>query len=139
MATRIREMKIEDYEKAFALWQRSEGLGLSEADTRANVERFLARNPSLCLVAEDGGELVGTALCGHDGRRGYLHHLAVAPDHRRQGLGRALAEKCLAGLKAQGITKCHLFVLGNNAPAIDFWKRLGFASRPDINLMSRAI
>jgi len=75
----IREMTIGDYDEVLALWKGTEGVGLTPADSRQNVARFLARNPGLSLVARAGGKIVGAVLGGHDGRKGYLYHLAVAP------------------------------------------------------------
>ena len=75
-------------------------------------------------------------LCGTDGRRGYLQHLAVAPAYRRRGVGRRLAERAVAALAAQGVAKCHLMVLPSNAAARAFWRRLGWAERGDVLLMS---
>ncbi|WP_144351124.1 GNAT family N-acetyltransferase [Sporomusa termitida] len=125
-----------DYEAALDLWQRTPGLGLSEADSAANIDQFLSRNKGLSFVAAAGQELIGTCLCGHDGRRGFLYHLTVHPRYRRQGIGRALAERCLAQLKAAGIAKCHLFVLADNRQGMDFWDRIGFQERADICIYS---
>lgn len=88
MGVMLREMTVQDYEEVLALWRSSEGIGLSDADSRENIARFLERNPGLSFVAYDGQELIGAVLCGYDGRRGYIHHLAVAESHRRRRLGR---------------------------------------------------
>lgn len=135
----IEPMTIEDYDEAVALWQASEGVGLSSADTREAIARYLARNPGMSFVARSGGALVGAVLCGHDGRRGYLHHLAVRPDCRRQGIGRALVERCLAALGEQGIDKCHLFVFKANERGRAFWERNGWSERVTLVIMSKDI
>ncbi len=127
-----------DIGDALELWRRSEGLGLG-GDTPAVLAGYLARNPGLSFVARDDGVMVGAVLCGHDGRRGYLHHLAVAPTHRRRGIGEALAARCLAGLEALGIAKCHLFVKGENETALAFWRRVGWVERVDLAMMSKTI
>jgi ribosomal protein S18 acetylase RimI-like enzyme len=132
----VREMTIEDYDASRTLWERSPGVGLSGADTREAVARFLERNPGLSFVAQDGDQLVGTCLAGHDGRRGYIYHLAVAEEHRRQGVGRALTTHCLQALKNAGIQKCHLMVFNTNERAIAFWNRTGWEERVDLTLMS---
>ena len=135
----IRAMTAADYDDALALWQAIEGLGLSAADSREAITRYLARNPGLSFVArDDGGALAGAVLCGHDGRRGYLHHLAVRPDCRGHGLGRELANHCLAALRAEGITKCHLFVKRSNVAGQSFWQRTGWTER-NLILMSKDI
>lgn len=133
----IREMTPADFAAAHALWRSAGGLGLSATDTRENFDRYLARNPGLSLVAVDGTVMVGAALGGHDGRRGYIHHLAVDPGWRRRGIGRALIDKCLVGLAAQGIDKCHLFVFAANPAAQAFWKSIGWERRGDLVMMSK--
>jgi N-acetylglutamate synthase len=127
-----------DYDEVMALWQATEGLTLREADSRDAVTRYLARNPRLSFVARDGGRVVGAILGGTDGRRGYLQHLAVAPTHRRQGLGRSLAGRVLEGLGTLGIAKCHLFVRREHAEAREFWEHCGWTVRDDVTLMSHS-
>src|SRR5215471_3680247 len=109
MRHKIELMSLDDYDEVIALWQSAEGVGLGESDTRDAIAAYLKRNPGMSFVARHEGELAGAVLCGHDGRRGYLHHLAVAPPHRRNGLGRKLVAKCLAELKRRGILKCNIF------------------------------
>jgi putative acetyltransferase len=133
----IREMTIRDYDQVVGLWQNSEGVGLSDADSREGIARFLGRNPGLSFVARHGEHLVGVVLCGHDGRRGYIHHLAVSKSHRRQGLGRALVERCLSALRRDGIDKCHIFVFAANGDAITFWKNVGWTERVELIMMSQ--
>jgi putative acetyltransferase len=135
----IREFTMEDYDEALALWRASEGISISAADSRENIQRFLARNPGQSFVARANGRLIGAVLGGHDGRRGFLHHLAVARDARRAGVGNALVARALDGLRAQRITRCHIFVHQNNASATDFWERQGWRERTDLKLMSRDI
>lgn len=139
MSLNIREMTIEDYEDVYALWDASEGIGLSDADSKEGIKRFLKRNPMLSFVAMDKGEIVGAALCGHDGRRGYIHHLAVIPSHRREGIGRSLVGRCMYALMRIGIGKCHLFVFGENQEAIDFWETLGYSQRVELVMMSQQV
>jgi len=141
MDTKITEMKIADYDEVFALWQDTEGVGLhpDECDSRRGIGRYLARNPGLCFVARDGAKLVGTVLCGTDGRRGYLNHLAVVPGHRREGLGTALVRRCLAALKEIGIPKCNLFVLADNKAAIAFWEKLGWCVYEEVGVKAMTL
>lgn len=129
-------MAPNDYDAVLALWRETEGLVLRDVDEREPVTRYLERNAGLSFVAIDGDELAGAALCGTDGRRGYLQHLAVAPSHRRNGLGRELVRRCLAALAARGILKCHLLVLVDNARARAFWRAIGWAERDDVLLVS---
>ncbi|SHN83082.1 GNAT family N-acetyltransferase [Desulfitobacterium chlororespirans] len=133
----IRALLIEDYDAVIELWQNTEGIGLSEADSRENIRRFLARNPYLSSVAEKDGEILGAVLCGHDSRRGYLHHLAVRSDQRLQGIGKRLVNISLQNLKAEGIDKCHIFVFRDNGKGIAFWAQNDWEARLDLTIMSR--
>ena len=135
--TTFRPMTIDDYDAVVALWKATEGMGLSKADTRERIQQYLDRNPGLSPLAfDEGGALVGAALCGHDGRRGYLHHVAVRADCRGQGLGRELVCRCLDGLRAEGIDRCHLFVIATNQGGRSFWMKTGWFERKDLVLMS---
>ncbi len=139
MSIVIGEMTIQDYDQVIALWRASEGVGLSDADSEERIARYLARNPGLSFVARDGEHLVGAILCGHDGRRGYIHHLAVSQSHRRQGLGRALVEHCLSALRRDGIGKCHIFVFADNQDTSAFWKSIGWIQRAELVMMSQYV
>jgi putative acetyltransferase len=139
MSIQYDEMTVLDYPEVIALWQTSEGVGLSGADTLAAISTYLARNPGHSFVARHQAELVGAVLCGHDGRRGYMHHLAVQPAYRRQGIGQALVEHCLARLKAAGIDKCHIFVYSANQAGQAFWNKTGWVLRTNLVLMSREL
>ena len=136
MIYQISEMTAADYDDAYALWQRCPGIGLSDADSRCAIERFLERNRGLCFIARMGEQLVGTVLCGSDGRRGYLYHLAVDTSARRQGVGQALVESSLAALKAAGIQKCHIMVFSDNELGLAFWQASGWKKRGDIAILS---
>lgn len=137
MVVQIEEMTLTDYDEAYQLWQSLEGIGLSHADSKENVARFLARNAGLSFVGRAAGRLVGTILCGDDGRRGYLYHMAVDPDYRRRGVGRRLVDQSLAALKQRGIEKCHLVVFCENHPAISFWEKCGWYRRDELLTMSK--
>ena len=137
MDIEIREMSIEQYDLILELWENSEGVGLSDSDAMSEIDKFLERNPGLSLTAWVDELLVGAILCGHDGRRGYIHHLAVRDSHRRSGVGKALAERCIWELKQRGISKCHLFVFKDNEVGLAFWNDLDWISRNELLLMSQ--
>jgi ribosomal protein S18 acetylase RimI-like enzyme len=139
MTITYRSMTLEDYDAVYDLWQFSPGIGLSEADSREGIAQFLQANPERCFVALDDGELVGAVMCGCDGRRGYLHHLAVKPELRGQGIGRELVEHCMAALRAIGIAKAHIFVIKENESGKVFWRNAGWQERDDLILMSRMV
>lgn len=122
--------------EARALWDATPGVGLSEADQPQAIARFLRRNPGLSFVATHGTQVMGTMLCGHDGRRGLIHHLAVAPACRRMGVGRSLLAAGLDALRAEGIDKCHLLVFRTNHEGIAFWHALAASERTELTLFS---
>ncbi len=130
-------MTASDIEAVLDLWGRTDGVGLNESDTPKQLILYLDRNPNLSLVARDGARLVGAVLCGHDGRRGYLHHLAVVPAYRGRGIGRKMVETCLASLSALGVLKCNVFLYADNEPGEQFWRRCGWSARGDLQVMQR--
>jgi putative acetyltransferase len=91
----------------------------------------------MSFVAREDGVLIGAVLTGHDGRRGYLHHLAVRADRRGLGVGKMLAEHSLAALRSAGIDKCHLFVLGANTGGLEFWRKIGWKERIELVVLSK--
>jgi len=136
----IRGMTIGDYDRVYALWLSTKGMGLNTTDdSRAGIEKYLARNPSTCFVAEEGGEIVGVILSGHDGRRGFIHHTAVKESQRNRGIGTLLVERAMRALEQEGIQKVALVVFGRNKTGNGFWEGRGFTLRDDLNYRNRAI
>ena len=136
----LRTLTIADHETVLDLWRQTEGLHIGESDTRDAINSFLTRNAGLSLVAtQSSGEIVAAVLCGHDGRRGYLHHLAVANAHRKQGIGRAIVNRCLERLHAQGITRCNIFLLADNESGKIFWQHEGWKTRADVLLVQKLL
>lgn len=133
----VSAMVVTDYDEVLCLWQQSEGVGLNESDSRDCIAAYLERNPGLSLVARSECQVVGAVLCGHDGRRGYLHHLAVAVEHRRNGLGRSLVETCLQKLGSLGIQKCNIFLYADNDLGEQFWTNGGWVERGDLKVLQR--
>lgn len=133
------EMTIADYDEVWALWQATENMGLTDADSRSGVEAYLKHNSGLSVVVRQNGRLIGAVLCGHDGRRAYLHHAAVAREFRNRGIGRALVEDCLSRAAAQGIEKCHAWVYRENAAGLEFWRQIGWTARTELQIVSRKI
>jgi ribosomal protein S18 acetylase RimI-like enzyme len=125
-------MTITDYEQVRELLSVTPGVILRTADSRPAIERYLARNLGLSFVARRESQLVGCVMCGHDGRRGYLQHVAVDPAYRNGGVGRRLVQHCLDVLKELGIEKVHIDVLAENQAAQEFWQHLGWSRRDDL-------
>ena len=102
----VRIMTIEDYEGVYALWKKIKGFGIrSIDDSKEGVARFLKRNPTTSVVAEKDGRIVGSILCGHDGRRGCLYHVCVDEDYRRHGIGKRMVVFAMKALKEEKINK----------------------------------
>lgn len=133
----IREMNINDYEEVIDLWKKTEGIGLSESDSKQHIQTFLNRNKGLSNVYIKNDIIVGAVLCGHDGRRGYIHHLAVDEKYRGNKIGSDLISTCLEELKKTGILKCHLFVFNQNQLGKSFWKGTGWSLRDDLLIFSK--
>jgi N-acetylglutamate synthase len=133
----ITVMQPDDYDAVLALWQRCEGVGLTPSDSREAVKSFLLRNPGLSFAARHSDEIVSAVLCRHDGRRGYLYHLAVAPEHRHHGLGQAIVNECLTHLASVGIQKATIFVYGHNDTGQQFWRTVGWKDRTDLVVLQK--
>jgi N-acetylglutamate synthase len=136
---RIATMKLSDFASVSRLWRNSEGIGLNESDTGANIAIYLKRNPQMSFVARKGRLIIGVVLCGHDGRRGYLHHLAVAKDHRGNGIGKKLVEASFSALARAGITRCNIYLFNSNAEGEAFWLHNGWAKRSDLQMLQKVV
>lgn len=132
----IREMTIEDYEEVYQMWQTTSKRALSKADEKPQMERYLKHNAGMSQVAVIDGKIVGTVLAGHDGRRGFIHHMAVMPEYRRKRIGHALAERAIEKIQSEGIDKTHIFCYQNNETGQSFWRDFGFVKRDDVFVYS---
>lgn len=130
----IRAMMIEDYEGVYKLWKQTKGFGIrSIDDSREGLERFLRRNPTTSIVAEEEGEIVGSILCGHDGRRGCFYHVCVAEEHRMKGIGTQMAKMAMDALRAEKINQVCLIAFTDNEVGNQFWEQSGWKRREDLN------
>lgn len=130
----IRTMTIEDYDGVYALWMTISGFAIrSIDDSREGVERFLRRNPTTSVVAVEDGKIVGSILCGHDGRRGCLYHVCVHRNYRMQGIGKAMVVYAMNALKEEQISKVSLIAFTKNDIGNAFWNRIGWTRRLDLN------
>jgi N-acetylglutamate synthase len=134
----LREMCLSDYDACRAIWLSSPGVRLTAADSREAVAAFLQRNHGMSFVCLEGDEIIGAAMCGHDGRRGFLYHVAVKPEYWQLHIGTRLVEACLNKLRMEGVDKCHVFVVAENALGRAFWAS-SWKKREDIVIYSRDI
>lgn len=132
-------IKIADYSELFEFWNSIDGLvvhnDFSESDEGFSL--FLARNPDLSLVAKYENKIIGAILCSHDGRRGFLNHLAVSINFQGKGIGKELVSRCISALKAQKIHKTMVPILKSNIQAQQFWHKIGFSQEDIIDMHSK--
>ncbi len=129
----ITPMTIGDYEEVRALWMTIRGFGIRALDdSREDIERFILRNPTTSVVARMNGRIVGSILCGSDGRQGSLYHVCVAEKYRRRHIGTQMVGWCMHQLKTLGINKVTLVAFPNNDAGNAFWQRIGWR-RADVN------
>lgn len=130
----VRTMTAGDYEGVYTLWVTIKGFGIrSIDDSRTGVERFLKRNPTTSVVAEADGKIVGSILCGHDGRRGCLYHVCVHEAYRRHGIGKAMVVRAMEKLREEQISKVSLIAFAENDIGNAFWNTIGWTERLDLN------
>ena len=126
-------MTEQDYDPVRALWLTIRGFGIRALDdSREAVVRFIRRNPTTSVVAEADGRLIGSILCGSDGRQGALYHVCVAKAYRRQGIGTRMVGYCMHQLKEMGINKVGLIAFTSNEAGNAFWKQIGW-QKSDVN------
>ncbi|MBE2893964.1 GNAT family N-acetyltransferase [Spirabiliibacterium falconis] len=134
MTCQLRVMTIHDYEGVTALWAATEGMGMSEPDDSIEgIARFLSHNPDLNFVALDQDKIIGVVMCGFDGRRATLYHMAVAADYQRQGIGQALLSRLEQTLRTKKVTMARLLVFANNQIGNQFWQKCGWYHWRELN------
>ncbi len=122
-----------DYDEVHALWLTIQGFGIRALDdSREDIGRFIRRNPTTSVVARKDGKVIGSILCGSDGRQGALYHVCVARAYRRQGIGTRMVGYCMQQLKAMGINKVGLIAFTRNDGGNAFWKQIGW-KKSDVN------
>ncbi len=129
----LQPMEIADYDGVRALWMSIRGFGIRALDdSREDIMRFLDRNPTTSVVARAGERIVGSILCGSDGRQGALYHVCVAEEYRRQGIGSRMVGYCMKALREMGINKVALIAFADNDGGNAFWKQIGW-KRGNVN------
>ena len=132
-AVTLSPMTAEDYDQVHALWLTIRGFGIRALDdSREDVRRFLDRNPTTSVVARAGDRVVGSILCGSDGRQGSLYHVCVAEGWRRRGIGTRMVGYCMKALREMGINKVALIAFARNDGGNAFWRQIGW-KRGDVN------
>lgn len=132
----IHEFNIDEYEMVLELWKAT-GLILRPGDDLEGIKLKLQRDPDLFLVAEESQEIIGTVMGAWDGRRGWINHLAVKPDHQRRGIGSALVQEVERRLVTKGARKANAQVYQWNAKSIEFFKAVGYEVHSDLIMIGK--
>ncbi|CAI1510563.1 GNAT family acetyltransferase [Serratia proteamaculans] len=134
----IRVFRQDDFEEIITLWERCDLLRPWN-DPEMDIERKLNHDPELFLVAEVGGEVVGSVLGGYDGHRGSAYYLGVHPDYRGRGIANALISRLEKKLIARGCPKIQLMVREDNDTVIEMYEKLGYEIQNVTSLGKRLI
>jgi len=137
MDIEIRSYTDEDQPAVADLWRRVFPDAPAHNDPEEDIRRKMQVQPELFLVAVEGSRLIGTAMGGYDGHRGWIYYVAVLPQHRRRGVGRALMQRLETELAARGCPKINLQVRGTNRQAAAFYRRLGYELEDRLSLGKR--
>ncbi|MCJ7650319.1 MAG: GNAT family N-acetyltransferase [Candidatus Lokiarchaeota archaeon] len=132
---KIEKFTMESYEDIVDLWRKS-GISVGSTDTKNEIERMLQRNPNLFLIGKIDNKVIGAVMGGFDGRRGYVHHLAIDPDYQRRGFGTMIIENLIKKFRKIGVHKVHLFIEKDNKELVEFYMNLGWEIRDDLIMMS---
>ena len=132
---RIEKFKIEYYDEVVKLWIKA-GIGVGSSDTIDEVSRVLNRNPDLFLIGKEEEKIVAVVIGAFDGRRGYVHHLAVDPDYQNKGFGKIIMKALIEQFRRGNIHKVHLFIEKSNKRVVEFYNNLGWGVREDLIMMS---
>jgi ribosomal protein S18 acetylase RimI-like enzyme len=120
-----------DVEDVIALWQAC-GLTRPWNDPAADIALARKGSNATVLVGRDNGSIVATVLVGHDGHRGWVYYVAVDPDCRDRGYGRAIMNAAEQWLRGRGIEKLQLLVRRDNDQVQTFYQSLGYAEQERI-------
>lgn len=131
----IEEFSMDSYNDIILLWRKS-GINVGSTDTKNEIIRILEMNPELFLVGRLGQKIIAVVVGGFDGRRGYVHHLAVDPEYQKKGYGKEIMDELCARFRKMRVHKVHLFIEKYNKEVVDFYVNLGWEIRDDLVMMS---
>ena len=132
---KIEKFKIEYYDDVLRLWRKA-GIEVVSSDTIDEVTRVLNRNPDLFLIGKIKERVMAVVMGAFDGRRGYVHHLAVDPDYQKMGFGKTIMDALIEQFRKMNIHKVHLFIEKSNRNVVEFYNNLGWEVREDLIMMS---
>jgi ribosomal protein S18 acetylase RimI-like enzyme len=123
------------YHEIIDLWKRS-GIEVSSSDTRDEIAKMLKRNPDLFLIGKENEKVIAVVMGAFDGRRGYVHHLAIDPDYQKKGYGKTMMDELIEKFQIKKVHKVHLLIEKSNKEVADFYRKLGWEVRDDLIMMS---
>ena len=129
-----------DYEEVYKLWEAIEkGVHVGRSDSREEIEKKVARDPDLFLVAESDGRIIASVIGGFDGRRGLVYHLAVAVSFRGMGIGTRLMDELESRLRSKGCLKCFLLVTLDNSEVETYYQRRGWRHMDQVRIYGKEL
>ncbi len=129
-----------DYKSVYQLWGSIEkGVHIGRSDTPAEIEKKIARDPDLFIVADSEDGIIGSVIGGFDGRRGLIYHLAVAASFRGLGIGSRLMDEVEVRLRTKGCLKCYLLVTADNPEAEDYYQQRGWQPMDTVHLFGKEL
>ena len=132
---KIEKFEMQHYQETVELW-RKVGIGIGSSDTKDEVEAVLTRNPNLFLIGKKDGKIISSVIGTSDGRRGYVHHLAVDPSYQKKGYGKKIMEELIEIFRDMKVHKIHLLIQKTNRKVVKFYSKLGWETRDDLFMMS---
>jgi ribosomal protein S18 acetylase RimI-like enzyme len=133
----IRPYQEQDEQTVVALWNESLAINAPHNDPVTSIRKKLEVDRELFLVATVEGLVAGTAMGGYDGHRGWIYTVAVAPDKRKLGIGRALIRRLEDELRNRGCLKINLQVRESNLEVMEFYRKLGYEKDPVVSMGKR--
>ena len=130
------EMESSHFPLLKEFWENTDGIKLTIGDTESELSNYHKRNKGMSFICMNGADLIGTILCGHDGRRGFIYHLAVHKDFRNDNIAADLIEMSLDQLRAADIKRCMIMTDEINESGKSFWLKMDWRKRDDLKMFS---
>ncbi|MCK4384484.1 MAG: GNAT family N-acetyltransferase [Candidatus Lokiarchaeota archaeon] len=132
---KIEKFNLKYYHTVVKLWKKA-GIEVGSSDTKDEIARVLNRNPDLFLIGKEDGKIIAVVIGAFDGRRGYVHHLAVDLDYQKRRYGKIIMDELIERFRKKKVHKIHLFIEKTNPEVVDFYSNLGWNVRDDLIMMS---
>ena len=137
---KIRKMTIADYTEVYKLWHEIKNFAIRQIDdSKDGIVKFLNRNKTTCVVAVCDGKIIGSILCGHDGREACFYHVCVREDMRNCGVATHMVNYIIDKLNKLNINKIKLVAFKENKLGNKFWKDIGFTQNKNINIYEKVL